>query len=77
MNTLDSIIRGTRKFANKKNVKLDKNSIIEHAISYIKELQQVTEIYGKRLEEATMQINQLQNLLMFYTRSWFIACLSD
>lgn len=68
MNALDSIIKQTRKFANKKNVKLDKNSIIEHAIAYIKELQQVNELYLKRLEEATVQINSLQQLLMVYNR---------
>ena len=68
MNALDNIIKQTRKFANKKNVKLDKNSIIEHAIAYIKELQQVNELYLKRLEEATVQINSLQQLLMVYNR---------
>ena len=64
MNTLDSIIRQTRKFANKKSVKLDKNSIIEHAIAYIRELQQVNALYAKRLEEANSQISSLQSLLM-------------
>ena len=64
MNTLDSIIRQTRKFANKKSVKLDKNSIIEHAIAYIRELQQVNALYAKRLEEANSQIPSLQSLLM-------------
>lgn len=68
MNALDSLIKQTRKFANKKNVKLDKNSIIEHAIAYIKELQQVNELYLKRLEEANVQINSLQQLLMTYNR---------
>lgn len=72
MNALDNIIKQTRKFANKKNVKLDKNSIIEHAIAYIKELQQVNELYLKRLEEATVQINSLQQLLMVYNRIHFI-----
>lgn len=71
MNALDNIIKQTRKFANKKNVKLDKNSIIEHAIAYIKELQQVNELYLKRLEEATVQINSLQQLLMVYNRIHF------
>ena len=71
MNALDNIIKQTRKFANKKNVKLDKNSIIEHAIAYIKELQQVNELYLKRLEEATVQINSLQQLLMVYNRILF------
>ena len=71
MNALDNIIKQTRKFANKKNVKLDKNSIIEHAIAYIKELQQVNELYLKRLEEATIQINSLQQLLMVYNRIHF------
>ena len=55
MSTLDGIIRQTRKFANKKNVKLDKNSIIEHAIGYIQELQQMNEMYAKRLEEASIR----------------------
>ena len=64
MNTLDNIIRQTRKFANKKSVKLDKNSIIEHAIAYIRELQQVNALYAKRLEEANSQISSLQSLLM-------------
>lgn len=64
MNTLDNIIRQTRKFANKKSVKLDKNSIIEHAIAYIHELQQVNAMYAKRLEEANSQISSLQSLLM-------------
>ena len=64
MNTLDSIIRQTRKFANKKSVKLDKNSIIEHAIAYIRELQHVNALYAKRLEEANSQISSLQSLLM-------------
>lgn len=68
MNALDNLIKQTRKFANKKNVKLDKNSIIEHAIAYIKELQQVNELYLKRLEEANVQINSLQQLLMTYNR---------
>ncbi len=64
MSTLDGIIRQTRKFANKKNVKLDKNSIIEHAIGYIQELQQMNEMYAKRLEEASIQIRNLQRMLM-------------
>lgn len=64
MSTLDGIIRQTRKFANKKNVKLDKNSIIEHAIAYIQELQQMNEMYAKRLEEASIQIRNLQRMLM-------------
>ena len=64
MSTLDGIIRQTRKFANKKNVKLDKNSIIEHAIGYIQELQQMNEMYAKRLEEASLQIRNLQRMLM-------------
>ena len=64
MNTLDTIIKQTRKFTNKKNVKLDKNSIIEHAIGYIKELQQMNEIYAKRLEEASIQIHSLQRMVM-------------
>ena len=54
MNTLDAIIKQTRKFTNKKNVKLDKNSIIEHAIGYIRE----------RLEEASNQIRGLQRMVM-------------
>lgn len=64
MNTLDGIIKQTRKFANKKNVKLDKNSIIEHAIAYIQELQQMNEMYAKRLEEASIQIHNLQRMVM-------------
>lgn len=64
MSTLDGIIRQTRKFANKKNVKLDKNSVIEHAIAYIQELQQMNEMYAKRLEEASIQIRNLQRMLM-------------
>ena len=64
MSTLDGIIRQTRKFANKKNVKLDKNSIIEHAIGYIQELQQMNEMCAKRLEEASLQIRNLQRMLM-------------
>ena len=64
MSTLDGIIKQTRKFANKKNVKLDKNSIIEHAIGYIQELQQMNEMYAKRLEEASIQIRNLQRMLM-------------
>lgn len=68
MNTLDSIIKQTRKFANKKNVKLDKNSIIEHAIAYIRELQQINEIYAKKLEEARVQISSLQQMLLSYNR---------
>ena len=64
MSTLDGIIRQTRKFANKKNVKLDKNSIIEHAIGYIQELQQTNEMYAKRLEEDSIQIRNLQRMLM-------------
>ena len=68
MNMLDQIIRNTRKFTNKRSVKLDKNSIIEHAIAYIRELQQVNELYAKRLEEANTQIAGLQNLLVLYNR---------
>lgn len=68
MNTLDQIIRNTRKFSNKRTVKLDKNSIIEHAIAYIRELQQVNELYAKHLEEANTQIAGLQNLLLMYNR---------
>lgn len=64
MNTLDAIIKQTRKFTNKKNVKLDKNSIIEHAIGYIRELQQMNEMYAKRLEEASNQIRGLQRMVM-------------
>ena len=66
MAALDSIIRSTRKFANKKNVKLDKNSVIEHAIAYIKELQQVNEIYEKRLEESMTQIKSLREIISNY-----------
>ncbi|KAK8801885.1 hypothetical protein WA588_006169, partial [Blastocystis sp. NMH] len=68
MNMLDKIIRNTRKFSNKRSVKLDKNSVIEHAIAYIRELQQVNELYAKRLEEANTQIAGLQNLLLLYNR---------
>ena len=66
MNALDRIIRQTRKFSNKKNVKLDKNSIIEHAIAYIKELQQINSLYEKRLEESNLQIHNLQQALLSY-----------
>ena len=62
---LDKIIRNTRKFSNKRSVKLDKNSVIEHAIAYIRELQQVNELYAKRLDT---QIAGLQNLLLLYNR---------
>ena len=68
MNTLDGIIRQTRKFANKKSLKLDKNSIIEHAIAYIRELQQTNVIYAKRLEDATRQIHSLQSIVMRYNQ---------
>ena len=64
MNILDGIIRQTRKFANKKNVKLDKNSVIEHAISYIKELQNVNEILTKKLDVANLQIANLQQMVL-------------
>lgn len=67
MAALDAIIRSTRKFANKKNVKLDKNSVIEHAIAYIKELQQVNEMYEKRLEESMTQIKSLREIISTYT----------
>ena len=67
MAVLDSIVRSTRKFANKKNVKLDKNSVIEHAIAYIKELQQVNEMYERRLEEAMTQIKTLNTMLTAYS----------
>lgn len=66
MNALDRIIRQTRKFSNKKNVKLDKNSVIEHAIAYIKELQQINSLYEKRLEESNLQIQSLQQALLSY-----------
>ena len=66
MNALDRIIRQTRKFANKKNVRLDKNSIIEHAIAYIKELQQLNALYSKRLEESNQQIQSLRQVLLSY-----------
>ena len=68
MNMLDKIIRNTRKFSNKRSVKLDKNSVIEHAIAYIRELQQVNDLYAKRFEEANTQIAGLQNLLLLYNR---------
>lgn len=66
MNALDRIIRQTRKFANKKHVRLDKNSIIEHAIAYIKELQQLNALYSKRLEESNQQIQSLRQVLLSY-----------
>ena len=68
MNMLDKIIRNTRKFSNKRSVKLDKNSVIEHAIAYIRELQQVNELYAKRLEEANTQIAVLQKRLLLNNR---------
>ena len=67
MAALDSIIRSTRNFANMNIVKLDKNSVIEHAIAYIKELQQVNEIYEKRLEESMTQIKSLREIISNYT----------
>ena len=75
MAVLDSIVRSTRKFANRKNVKLDKNSVIEHAIAYIKELQQVNEMYERRLEEAMTQIKTLNAILTAYSCLISHACL--
>ena len=66
MSTLEGIIRQTRKFANKKSLKLDKNSVIEHTIAYIRELQNVNSLYSKRLEEANRQIQNLQALIGKY-----------
>jgi len=66
MSTLEGIIRQTRKFANKKSLKLDKNSIIEHTIAYIRELQNVNAMYSKRLEEANQQIQNLQSMVAKY-----------
>ena len=69
MNTLEGIIRQTRKFANKKSLKLDKNSVIEHTIAYIRELQNVNLMYSKRLEEANQQIQHLQTMVGKYPPS--------